>query len=30
MTYKAKIAVCSETRRKHLAQGKYHAEFFEC
>jgi len=27
MTYKAKVAVCSEIRTKHSAQTKHHVEF---
>jgi len=25
--YKAKVAVCSEIRTKHLTQGEHHVEF---
>jgi len=28
MTYKAKVAVCSEIRTKHSTQSEYHVEFF--
>jgi len=28
MTYKAKIAVCSEIRTQHSTQSKDHVEFF--
>jgi len=28
MTYKAKAAVCSEIRNKHLTQSEHHVEFF--
>ena len=27
MVYKAKVAVCSEIRTKHLTQGEHHVEF---
>jgi hypothetical protein len=27
MIYKAKVAVCSESRAKHAAQCEHHAEF---
>ena len=27
MKYKAKVAVCSETRTKHSAQSEHHVEF---
>jgi hypothetical protein len=27
MTYKAKAAVCSETRTKHSTQSEHHVEF---
>ena len=27
MTYKAKVAVCSEIRRKHSTQSEHHVEF---
>jgi hypothetical protein len=27
MTYKAKVAVCSEIRTKHSTQCEHHAEF---
>jgi len=30
MTYKAKVALCSEIRTKHWTQGEHHAEIFEC
>jgi hypothetical protein len=26
MVYKAKVAVCSEIRKKHLAQSEHHVE----
>jgi hypothetical protein len=28
MTFKAKVAVCSDTRTKHAMQSEHHAEFF--
>ena len=28
MTYKAKVAVCSEIRTRRLTQGEHHVEFF--
>jgi hypothetical protein len=28
LMYKAKVAVCSETRTKHSTQGEHHVEFF--
>jgi len=28
MTYKAKVAVCSEIRTKHSSQRENHVEFF--
>jgi hypothetical protein len=28
MTYKVKVAVCSEIRTKHSKQIKHHVEFF--
>ena len=28
MLYKAKVAVCSETRTKHSTQSEHHVEFF--
>ena len=28
MMYKAKVAVCSDIRTKHPAQGEHHVEFF--
>jgi len=28
MTYKAKVALCSEIRTKHSMQGEHHVEFF--
>jgi hypothetical protein len=28
MTYKAKVAVCTKIRTKHLTQGEQHVEFF--
>jgi len=28
MTYKAKVALCSEIRTKHPTQGEHHVEFF--
>ena len=28
MTYKSKVAVCSEIRTKHWTQSKHHVEFF--
>jgi len=28
MTYKAKVAVCSEIRTKHSTQSEHHVEFF--
>jgi len=28
MTYKAKVAVCSEIRTKHSTQCEHHVEFF--
>jgi hypothetical protein len=28
MLYKAKVAVCSEIRTKHIMQCEHHAEFF--
>ena len=28
MVYKAKAAVCSEIRTKHLSQSEHHVEFF--
>jgi len=28
MTYKAKVAVCSEIRTKHSTQSKHNIEFF--
>jgi len=28
MTYKAKVAVCSEIRTKHSTRSEYHVEFF--
>ena len=27
MTYKAKVAICSEIRTKHPTQSEHHAEF---
>jgi len=27
MTYKAKVALCSEIRTKHSTQGEHHVEF---
>jgi hypothetical protein len=27
VTYKAKVAVCSEIRTKHSMQGQHHVEF---
>jgi len=27
MTYKAKVAVCSEIRKKHSKQSEHHVEF---
>jgi len=27
MTYKAKVAICSEIRTKHSTQSEYHLEF---
>jgi len=27
MTYKAKVAVCSQIRTKHLTQSEHHVEF---
>ena len=27
MVYKAKVAVCSEFRKKHSTQAKHHVEF---
>ena len=29
MTYKAKVAVCSEIRTKHPTQSKHHVEFLD-
>jgi hypothetical protein len=29
MTYKAKVAVCSEIRIKHLKQSEHHVEFLD-
>jgi hypothetical protein len=29
MMYKAKVAVCSEIRTKHLNQCKHHVEFLD-
>jgi len=28
MTYKAKVAVCSQIRTKHSTQSEHHVEFF--
>ena len=28
MMYKAKVAVCSDTRTKHSTQSEHHVEFF--
>jgi len=28
VTYKAKVAVCSEIRTKHSTQSEHHVEFF--
>jgi len=28
MTYKTKVAVCSEIRTKHSTQSEHHVEFF--
>ena len=29
MTYKAKVAVCSEFRTKHTTQSEHHVEFLD-